>query len=325
MADLYDQLGLKRGADEAAIKTAYRNLAKELHPDRNKDNPKAADRFSQVTQAYDILSDKDKRARYDRGEIDEKGEPKSPFGFGGAGAGGNPFRGGANTGGGFRGGPQGGFGGGGAGPGGGFDPDDLLSELFGMGRGRGGPPPGARQRTQPPPTKGADVSYRLNVDFTDAAELKPQRVTLRSGKVVEVKLPKGLEDGQTIRLTGQGEPGPAGNGDALITIGIRAHPLFRKDGDDVRIDLPVRLKEAVLGAKVKVPTTSGSVMLSIPKATNGGTVMRLKGKGFSRKDGTRGDQLVTIEIAIPKGDAELEAFVKGWTADENRDPRAKLG
>ncbi|MBZ6379717.1 molecular chaperone DnaJ [Pacificimonas flava] len=333
MADLYERLGLKRGADEAAIKRAYRTLAKELHPDRNKDNPKAADRFSEVTQAYDILADKDKRAQYDRGEIDEKGDPKSPFGFGGgSGKAGNPFRGGG--GGGFSSRDFGGGNYGGSRPfggDGGFDPEDLLNELFGGGRARtrpgsgpGGGPSGFQQ-TQARPQKGTDVKYRLAVDFTDAAELRPQRVTLRSGKTIEVKLPQGFEDGQTIRLTGQGEAGPGGTGDALITLSIKPHRHFRKDGDDIRIDLPVRLSEAVLGAKVKVPTTSGSVMLTIPKATNGGTVMRLKGKGFSRKDGSRGDLLVTIEIAIPKEDPELEAFVRDWTADEARDPRAGLG
>ena len=324
MADLYDRLGVERGADEAAIKRAYRKLAKELHPDRNKDNPQAAQRFSDVTQAYDILSDKDKRAQYDRGEIDERGEPKMPFGFGGAGGG--RARGGARGGasGGF-----GGFGGGGAqgspfGGGGdaGFDTDDLLNELFGRGRTRGGAGAGFRQNA--PPKKGADVSYRLPVDFTDAAELKPQRVTLRSGKTIDVKLPKGFEDGQVIRLAGQGEIGPGGAGDALITLAIKPHRHFRKDGDDIRLDLPVRLDEAVLGSKVRVPTTSGSVMLTVPKGTSGGTVLRLKGKGFTKKDGSRGDQLVAVEITIPKDDPELEAFVKGWDADRSRDPRADL-
>ncbi|MEO0501592.1 MAG: DnaJ C-terminal domain-containing protein [Pseudomonadota bacterium] len=318
MADLYERLGVKRGADASAIKSAYRKLAKELHPDRNTDNPRAAERFSDATKAYDILSDKDTRAKYDRGEIDENGEPKMPFGFGGAGRGGaGPRPGGAARGGGF-----GGFGGGAQDFGG---ADDLLNELFGRRGGMGGGTQGDNpfgSGFQAPPAKGADVQYRLGVDFADAAELKPQRVTLRSGKTIEVKLPQGFEDGQTIKLTGQGEDGPGGKGNALITLNIKPHRQFRKDGDDIRIDLPVRLEEAVLGAKVRVPTTGGSVMLTIPKGTNGGTVMRLKGKGFSKKPSGRGDQLVTIEIAIPKGDADLEAFVKGWTADRARDPRA---
>ncbi len=313
MADLYSRLGVARGADEKEIKSAYRKLAKELHPDKNKDNPRAAERFSDVTKAYDILSDKDNRAKYDRGEIDENGDQKAPFGFGG-GRGPQP---GAASGGGF-GGFGGGFGGGGQDFGG---ADDLLNELFGR-RGGGNPfgQPPPRARPQP----GADVQYRLPVSFEDAAELKPQRVTLRSGKTIEVKLPQGFEDGQTIKLTGQGEDGPGGKGNALITLSIKPHKFFRKDGDDIRIDLPVRLEEAVLGAKVRVPTTSGGVMLTLPPGTNGGTTMRLKGKGFSKKPSGRGDQLVTIEIAIPKGDAELEAFVKGWDAGRAIDPRANL-
>ena len=241
-------------------------------------------------------------------------------GFGGFGgrAGGDPF-GGAQT--------RDPFGGGGAG---GFDTDDLLNELFGRGRARGpaGGPQGGGFRYQEAPRaqpKGADVLYKLGVEFTDAAELRPQRVTLRSGKTIEVKLPAGFDAGQTLKLTGQGEDGPGGKGDARIELSIKPHRHFRKDGDDIRIDLPVRLEEAVLGAKVKVPTTSGDVMLTIPKATNGGTVLRLKGKGFSKKGGGRGDQLVTVEIAIPKDDAELEAFVRGWEADRQRDPRAGLG
>lgn len=315
MADLYSTLGVARGADEKAVKTAYRKLAKELHPDRNKDNPKAAERFSDVTKAYDILSDKDSRAKYDRGEIDENGDQKAPFGFGG-GRGPQP---GAARGGGF-----GGFGGG-AGSQDFGGADDLLNELFGRrgGMGGGGNPFG-QQPPRQAPQKGADVQYRLSIPFEDAAELKPQRVALRSGKTIEVKLPKGFEDGQTIKLTGQGEDGPGGKGNALITLSIKPHRHFRKSGDDIRIGLPLRLEEAVLGAKVRVPTTSGGVMLTIPKGTNGGTTMRLKGKGFSTKSGPRGDQLVTLEIAIPGGDAELEAFVKGWDAGRTTDPRANL-
>ncbi|MBV7256414.1 J domain-containing protein [Pacificimonas sp. WHA3] len=314
MADLYSRLGIARGADEKAIKTAYRNLAKELHPDRNKDNPEAAERFSDVTKAYDILADKDSRAKYDRGEIDENGDQKAPFGYGGGFGGGRP-RPGAARGGGF----------GGQSAGTGNFSDDLLNELFGRRGGAPGDNPfGGAHHPQARPPKGADVLYNLAVPFEDAAELRPQRVTLRGGKTIEVKLPRGFEDGQVLKLTGQGETGAGGKGDARITLSIKPHKHFRKDGDDIRIDLPVRLKEAVLGAKVRVPTTSGSVMLTIPPGTNGGTVMRLKGKGFSKSSSGRGDQLVTIEIAIPKGDAELEAFVKGWDADQQRDPRADL-
>jgi|TARA_R100000501_G_scaffold17911_1_gene34655 DnaJ-class molecular chaperone len=324
MADLYSRLGVPRGADEKAIKSAYRTLAKELHPDRNKDNPRAAERFSDVTKAYDILSDKAQRAKYDRGEIDENGDQKAPFGFGRGGARPGSAQNGGFGGGGFGG---GGFGGGRAGTQE-FGTDDLLNELFGRrgGMGGGGRPGGNPfgGASQPPPQKGADVQYRLPIPFEEAAELKPQRVTLRNGKTIEVKLPQGFEDGQTIKLTGQGEEGPGGKGDARVTLSIKPHKYFRKDGDDIRIDLPVRLEEAVMGAKVRVPTTSGGVMLTIPKGTNGGTVMRLKGKGFSKKPSGRGDLLVTIEIDIPAGDEALEAFVQSWDADRARDPRADL-
>lgn len=318
MADLYSELGVARGASEADIKKAYRKLAKELHPDRNKDNPKASERFSKVTQAYDILTDKDKRAQYDRGEIDEEGNPRSPFGFG---------RGGAQpgAGGGFRPG-QGGFGG--------FDtagaeaPDlsDLFEGLFGGGarRGAGGFGGFGGARRAPPP-KGADALYRLPVSFQDAATLADQRVTLAGGKTVDIKLPKGVEDGTKIRLAGQGQPGPGGNGDAIVTISLQPHRFFRREGDDVRLDLPISLDEAVLGGKVKVPTVDGAVMLSIPKGSTSGKVLRLKGKGFSGKSGARGDQLVTLMVDIPGDDAALAEFVDNWPGKGKGNPRAGLG
>ena len=313
--DLYQRLGLKRGASEAEIKKAYRSLAKQLHPDRNKDKPDAAKRFAEVTAAYDLLSDKDKRARYDRGEIDEEGNPKMPFGggFGGYSPGAGP-RPGA--------GPQGFeyFNFGGADPG---DLSDLVEGLFGAAgaaRGRGGNP--FRQRSAPP-QKGADVAYRLKVPFEDAVALKPQRITLGDGKTIDLKLPKGLEDGTRIRLAGKGQEGPAGRGDAIVTIEIAPHRHFRRDGSNIRLDLPVTLKEAVLGAKVKVPTPEGAVMLTIPKGTSSGKVLRLKGRGFSAKDGKRGDQLVTVEIELPASDPDLQRFAEGWDGGGN--PRAGLG
>lgn len=311
MADLYSKLGVARGADEAAIKRAYRKLAKELHPDRNKDNPKAAERFSEVTAAYDLLSDKDKRAQYDRGEIDEHGNPKAPFGFG-AGAGGG-FRRGA-------GGAQFEF------EGDGGDFGDIFEGLFGGGRragpggGFGGFGGGARHR---PPPRGADVAYRLAVPFEEAAALKPQRVTLSSGKTIDLKLPTGVESGTQMRLSGQGEEGPGGKGDAIVTIDIRPHRFFKRDEDDVRLDLPVGLDEAVNGGPVKVPTVDGPVMLTVPKGSTSGKTLRLKGRGFHRKDGTRGDQLVTLMIDIPSEDAELRQFVEKWSGG-GRNPRAGL-
>ena len=314
--DLYQRLGIQRGASEAEIKKAYRSLAKQLHPDRNKDNPNAAKRFAEVTNAYDLLSDKDKRARYDRGEIDEDGNPRMPFGagFGGGGAGGQ--RGGFE---GFQGGA------------GGFDANsadlsDLFEGLFGAATGRRGAGPGnfsgfgqrARQ-----PQKGADVAYRLQVPFVDAITLAPQRVTLSDGKTIDLKLPKGVDDGTRIRLAGKGEQGPGGRGDAIVTIAIGGHSFFTRDGNDIRLNLPITLKEAVQGAKIKVPTPEGPVMLSIPKGTSSGKVLRIKGRGFTTKDGKRGDQLITTQIELPESDQSLEAFVETWAAGGN--PRAGLG
>ncbi|WP_157215521.1 DnaJ C-terminal domain-containing protein [Flavisphingomonas formosensis] len=319
MADLYERLGVARGADEAAIKKAYRKLAKELHPDRNQDNPKAAERFSEVTAAYDLLSDKDKRAQYDRGEIDEQGNPKfADFsGFG---------RGGGQRGGGFR-----------SGPGGfefsaeGADMGDIFEGLFGGGKARGAPGGGfgggfsgfggGPRR----PAKGADVAYRLPVSFEDAAALKPQRVTLSSGKTIDLKLSAGVESGTQMRLAGQGEPGPGGNGDAIVTIEIQPHRFYRRDGDDIRLDLPITLREALMGGAVKVPTVDGAVMLTVPKGSNSGKTLRLKGRGFHKKEGGRGDQFVTLRIDIPVDDEALKTFVEGWDAEAERNPRSGLG
>jgi DnaJ-class molecular chaperone len=298
--DPYTLLGVARGASEAEIKSAYRKLAKQLHPDANKGNPKASERFSDVTRAYDLLSDKTKRAQFDRGEIDGDGNPAMPYGFGGGG-------------GGFRGDPRGGgFGGEGA------DFSDLFSDLFG-GRGGGGPFGG--QRSAPP--KGGNIAYRLAVQFIDAATLAPQRITLSDGATIDLKLPAGVESGTQMRLSGKGQQGPGGAGDAIVTIDVKGHPHFTRDGDHIRLDLPISLKEAVLGAKVKVPTVDGPVMLSIPAGSTSGKLMRLKGRGWSIKGGGRGDQLVRLLVDLPADDAMLTSFVEGWT--DPHKPRAALG
>jgi len=318
MADLYSQLNVARGASEAEIKKAYRKLAKELHPDKNQDNPKATERFSKVTRAYDLLTDKDKRAQYDRGEIDEEGNPRMPFGFGGAGA---PRGGGRGPE--FRG-PNGEpfeFSGGGEAA----DISDLFEGLFGGARRGGGAGPfSGFGRRSAPPQKGANVSYRLEVDFEDAARLAGQRVTLSSGKTLDIKLPPGVDTGTKIRLGGQGRPGPAGNGDAIVAIAVKPHRFYQRDGNNLRLDLPVSIDEAALGAKVRVPTVDGPVMLSIPRGSSSGKVLRLKGKGFTGKNGARGDQLVTLMVEVPD-DAELAKFLEDWSGRGKANPRASLG
>ncbi|MBO9576725.1 MAG: J domain-containing protein [Sphingobium sp.] len=319
-ADPYSTLGVSRGADEAAIKSAYRKLAKQLHPDKNKDNPKAAEKFGEVTRAYDLLSDKDKRARFDRGEIDADGNPAHPFGFGGGGAG---------------------FGGGGerhtysrsggAGPdmsdfdfgNGGADFGDIFEGLFGGGRGRSGGGFSDFARRASPQPRGANVTYRLQVPFIDAATLAPQRITLADGKTIDLKLPAGVETGTQMKLAGKGQSGPGGAGDAIVTIEVGNHPFYVRDGDNVRLDLPISLVEAVKGGKVKVPTVDGPVMLAIPEGARSGQTLRLKGRGFSAKGGTRGDQLVTLLIDLPSGDAALQRFADEWS--DTRNLRGHLG
>ncbi len=325
MRDPYITLGVARTASEADIKSAYRKLAKELHPDRNKGKPDASERFSDVTRAYDLLSDKAKRAQYDRGEIDGEGNPANPF----AGMGGRPGYG--------RGGTYG------AGPGGapgsgdfsGFGGDEVdLGDLFeGLFGGKARQQAGAKRgfgRQPPPPRRGADIQYRLAVPFVDAAAGRDQRITLADGKAINLKLPAGVEDGTMMRLKDKGHPGTGGHGDGIVMVDVGTHPFFRRDGDNIRMDLPITLDEAVRGAKVKCPTVDGAVMLTIKPGSSGGTVLRLGGKGWTRKNGKivngkaeRGDQLVTLEIHLPADLAPLEERLEGWV-DMAR-PREKFG
>lgn len=310
-ADPYSVLGVARGASEAEIKKAYRKLAKELHPDRNQDNPKAADRFGQVTSAYDLLTDKDKRAQFDRGEIDADGNPTAPFGFGA----------GRGAGGGYR------QGSGGSGFDFGTDASDfgdIFEGLFGRGGSSGGGFTSGFGRRAAPSPRGADIAYRLRVPFEDAAALKPQRITLADGKTIDLKLSAGLETGTQMRLSGKGEQGPGGTGDAIVTIDVQPHRFFKRDSYNVLLDLPVTLTEAVKGGKVKVPTVDGPVMLNVPAGSTSGRTLRLKGKGFHRKGGDRGDQLVTLMVDLPADDADLRGFVEDWAAG-TRNPRAALG
>lgn len=312
MADPYSILGVPRTASEKDIKSAYRTLAKELHPDRNAGKPNAAERFAEVTRAYDLLSDKDKRARFDRGEIDAEGNPTSPFGFGGG------------AGGGFAGAQRGyrhdGFEGFGGASSEGIDLGDIFEGLFG-GRGGMGGGAGAGARRRPAP-RGANVTYALKVPFNEAARREPQRVTLADGKTIDLKLPPGLVDGQQVRLGGKGEPGPGGFGDAIITIEILPSPYFERDGDNILLEVPISLDEAVGGAKVRIPTVEGPVMMTVAPGSTSGKVMRLKGRGFARKNGERGDQLVTLLVDIPAEDPDLKARLDGWR--DSRDLRARF-
>lgn len=316
MADPYATLGVSRSASESDIKSAYRKLAKELHPDRNRDNPKASERFSEVTRAYDLLSDKAKRGQFDRGEIDADGNPAMPFNMGAGGMGGG-FGGGRSA----RGGPRdfGGMGGGEE-----TDLSDLFEGLFGRGNSsRGGGGFGGRQAPPPPPRKGANIAYKLAVPFIDAATRASQRITLSDGKTIDLTLPEGVEDGSQMRLKGKGRPGLSGPGDGIVTIEVLPHPFFVRDGDDVRLDVPITIDEAVRGGKVRVPTVDGPVILTVGAGSSSGKVLRLKGKGFTRKTGGRGDQLVTLHIMLPDDLTDLAERLEGWQHPGN--VRSRLG
>ena len=309
MRDPYTVLGVARGASEAEIKKAYRRIAKDNHPDRNAGNAAKLERFKEASAANTMLSDPETRGKFDRGEIDADGQPKNPFaggGFPGGGAQAGPWGARSGAGGGTQGFE---FGNGGG------DAGDLFSELFGrggrspFGTASGGFENDPRRRAAP---KGADVAYRLSVPFEEAAVLKPQRITLRNGKTLDLKLPPGFAADKPLRMGGQGESGAGGAGDALITLTVAAHRNFRRDGDDIRLDVPITLGEAVDGAKIKVPTVDGPVTLTIAPGTSSGRVLRLRGRGFTRADSTRGDQFLTIAVDLPADDAELRAFTARW-------------
>lgn len=333
MRDPYDVLGLGRSASEAEVKRAYRKLAKENHPDRHGGSAKAQAKFSEISSAYEILGDKEKRAQFDRGEIDAEGKPRfqgfegfrggggqagfenvdpSAFaemfaGLGRGGAGSRTFR--FSTGG---------------GPGRGFEQaegtDDLLRNIF---SGLGGGAAGARARAAGPGAPGADVRAEVAVTLEDIAARNKPRVTLPSGKTVALALPPGVTDGQVIRLQGQGEPSLSGGapGDALVTVRFVPHPLFKAEGADLRLDLPVSLDEAVLGAKIAVPTLSGKVHVTVPPRSSSGRTLRLKGKGLPKASGA-GDLLVSPRIVLPEtGDPELEALMQRWRDSGRLSPR----
>jgi DnaJ-class molecular chaperone len=321
MRDPYEVLGVPRSANAAAIKSAYRKLAKKHHPDSNKDDPKAAERFAEINSANEILGDEDKRKQFDRGEIDADGKPR----FQGFPGGGGP-RGRAGPGGfesyTFRG------GGGGAGPGAGAF-EDILNSMFGGGM-RGARPgaggPGQFEFDTGGIGLDLDVNVAMSVSLEEAVRGGEKRVRLPTGKELNVKIPAGVVEGQQIRLRGQGESAQGHPpGDLLITINIAPHPHFKVDGADLRIDLPITLYEAVLGGKVRVPTLGNAVELSVPKNTSSGRTFRLKGKGLP-KAGSTGDLFVTIRIMLPDGnDAELEALMEKWRDQHPYNPRNGLG
>jgi DnaJ-class molecular chaperone len=287
-SDPYRILGVSKEATQEQIQKAYRKLAKKLHPDLNPGNKGAEDEFKQVAVAYDLLSDPDKRARFDRGEIDASGAERPrqryyrDFAHGGA----HPYA----TDAGYA-----DFG----------DAGDIFSEMFSRG--------GKANLRMP----GSDIQYRLEVDFLDAANGAKRTVTLSDGGTIEVTIPPGTRDGQILRLRGKGRPGLGGGppGDGLVEIEVRPHPQFSRKGDDIHIELPISLREAVLGGKVRVPTLTGAVNMTVPKWSNSGTVLRLSGKGVARGDGSHGDEYVTLKVRLPdKPDPELERFVAQWQA-----------
>lgn len=299
----YEVLGVKPDASADEIRKAFRKLAKELHPDINPGKPEAEQRFKQVAAAHDLLSDADKRARYDRGEIDESGAERPRYSY-------RPHAEGAQ---GWK-----------YQPNGDMNPEDLedILSMFGgmggpMGRGRAG-------RGQGFAMPGGDRLYTLTVDFVEAAAGGKRRLSLSPDTWLDVTIPPGIEEGQVLRLKGKGGEGVGGAppGDALIEVHVASHPYFRRDGDNILVDLPVTVAEAVLGARVAVPTVTGPVTMAIPKGSDTGTQLRLRGKGIHRRGGAEGDQIVSLKVVIgDSGDPELAAFLDNWAEKHKTDPR----
>ncbi len=308
MRDLYQILGVGRTASDADLRQAHRRLAKQFHPDLNPDDPKASDRFKEVAAAYAILGDPDKRARYDRGEIDENGNERGFAGFG-AQSGTRGHDAGFGSGGGFhfRTGPTG-FGG----------LDDLLSGLFGGGRSG----PDAAGPDDLSSIRGGDRNYDLKIGFTEAVRGCTRRLTLDDGGAIDVNLPQGLKDGQVLRLRGRGAMGIGGRGDAHVRVTVSAHPFFRRDGNDIQLDVPLSLAEAVRGSQIEVPTVWGRVKLTVPRGVSSGRILRLRGKGVPFGEDQRGDQLVRLMIALPDPpDPGLEALLDRWPDADRHSPR----
>lgn len=305
--DLYHILGVSKRASDEEIRKAYRKLAKENHPDLNPGNAAAAERFKKISAANDILGDAAKRRQYDLGEIDHKGDPKGP-----------QWR--SHPGAGRRGAAAGGFPGGGDG----FGFSDIFSDVFGGGR--GGPGFGTGFGGRAGPSAGADVRYTLEIDFLEAVNGAKKRVTLPEGGVLDLTVPEGVTDGQVLRLKGKGAPAPHGGlaGDALVEIKVRPHSQFKRQGDDILVEVPISIDEAVLGAKIEVPTVDGRVQLTIPRGTSSGKIFRLKGKGVRQKSGVQGDELVTVRIVLPEAvDDTLSYFFTEWRQKHGYNPGRK--
>jgi DnaJ-class molecular chaperone len=310
--DPYTELGVKRGASADEIRRAFRKLAKQHHPDANPGNAAAEEKFKKVSAAFDILGDADKRAKFDKGEIDADGR-ETMRGFGG-GFGGAGF------------GPRGSSPGEGYGRSAQFedvDISEILGQMFG-----GGPGGGQRQRGGfgfGAPQKGADVRAKLDIDIEDAISGAKKRISFSDGRTIDVTIPKGAVEGQVLRLKGQGQMDRGGPGDALIEIGIKPHPIYRREGDQLVMDLPVSVPDAVLGGKVTAPTPDGPVSLTIPKGANSGQTLRLKGKGLpDAKTGHRGDLMARIMVTLPDvADDELARFAEAWRRDRPYTPRRK--
>jgi DnaJ-class molecular chaperone len=303
--DPYQELGVSRSASQDDLRKAFRKLAKQHHPDANPGNKTSEEKFKRVTAAFDIVGDPDKRAKFDRGELDADGRESHPG-----------FRGGAGGGGGFgRGGPT-------------MGPDIDLSEIFGdmFGGGMGGRGPG--RGFGGAPQRGQDVRARLDIDLEDAILGAKRRIAFSDGRTLDVAIPAGAADGQVLRLKGQGAPGHPGRdgraapaGDALIELSIRPHPVFRREGEGLVMDLPVSAPDAILGGKVEAQTPEGPVTLNIPAGSNSGSTLRLKGRGLAVAPGKRGDLLARIVVTLPdKPDPELIRFAESWRKDRPYSP-----
>src|SRR5258707_13088603 len=291
-ADPYITLGVKKDASQAEIQKAYRKLAKKLHPDLNPGNKKSEERFKEVAAAYDLLGDADKRARFDRGEIDASGHerPQQRYYRDFADADASQYTSDA----GFA--DFSDFAG----------AEDIFSGIFERQGGR------ANFRT-----RGSDNNFRLELDFLDAINGGKKQLTLPDSSALDVTIPPGTLDGTVLRLRGKGRPGLGGGppGDALIEIAVRPHPVFRRKDDDIHVEIPIPLRDAVLGGKIEVPTPTGTVTMTVPKWANTGRVLRLKGRGVPRRDGTRGDEYVTLKVMLPeKSDPELERLIARWAS-----------